>query len=814
MKNLMKEKVWLLWKHEAKGDGNRTKVPYSITGYRTGTSNGHKGEWAAYDDAKAAFERRRDVYGGIGFVIPEGYFLLDLDHKDADDALVRQTRETLGTYMETSPSGNGYHLYGRCDLDKIPQETDDNGKRRLDSSYYQKNSALGMEIYIGGLTNRFATFTGNTVDCNRDYQIDDLPAFADAPVLQSGAVTPKDDVITECTEGLVALLDMFMRRQAGQAAIMDDGRNDRYNTTYEQRYTMLTDEDIPAIVAALENQKNGEKFKSLYYEGTIPSGLSHSDADAMLCSLVAFRAGPNPELIDAIFRRSAMYRDKWERKDYSSLTIRGAIKACGGKFHRSLMKMPPFVIPDEKGRNIVYPSLLAEFVRKNLKYISVREAERGKCSRYVYSNGCYRSCSDDMFKGYIKSYIMDYNPMILKMSHVEEAYKQLVTDLDYTEQAALNADEGIINFRNGLLDLSTMRMKPHDPAVYSTIQLPCEWKGAGMPTPEFDSYLDKLTNGDKDTQTILLEFMGAVLSNVPGYKMKKALFLYGSGDTGKSVLKRLTEKLLGEGNFTGIDLAQMEARFGTSATYGKRLAGASDMSFMTVSELKVFKKMTGGDALFAEFKGENSFEYTYRGFLWFCMNQLPLFGGDNGSWVFERIIPVCCRNVIPADKQDKELDDKLYAERDGIIFKAVTAFKEVIRRGYKFTETDSVRDSRKSYQVDNSTSLEFFTTCMMKRTKPIERDDPFTVTSIYKTYSMWYSNVYGKQYCKTKKEFYNEIAASLGMEYEDMVTKKAKGMLLVDYCPDPDAWEEYDLIGVGSDDPRKWFGIGTGSTAA
>ena len=77
--------------------------------------------------------------------------------------------------------------------------------------------------------------------------------------------------------------------------------------------------------------------------------------------------------------------------------------------------------------------------------------------------------------------------------------------------------------------------------------------------------------------------------------MKKALFLVGDGDTGKSQLKSLVERLLGKGNFIGIDLKEIEARFGTGAIYGTRLAGSSDMSFLSVDELKTFKKITGGD---------------------------------------------------------------------------------------------------------------------------------------------------------------------------------------------------------------------------
>jgi putative DNA primase/helicase len=61
--------------------------------------------------------------------------------------------------------------------------------------------------------------------------------------------------------------------------------------------------------------------------------------------------------------------------------------------------------------------------------------------------------------------------------------------------------------------------------------------------------------------------------------------------------------------------------FGTGAIYGTRLAGSSDMSFLSVDELKTFKKITGGDSLYAEFKGQQAFEFTYNGLLWFCMNR-------------------------------------------------------------------------------------------------------------------------------------------------------------------------------------------------
>lgn len=756
MQDLKKQNVWVCWKYVSKG-GRMTKMPFSITGRATGTSPDHDKEWSGFTEAAAALKKPELGFDGIGFVMPEGYFLLDVDHKADDDPIMKELIALFPTYLERSPSGNGYHFYGQADLSRIPQSWDAEQQRyRLDGRYYTKNSGLGLELYIGGLTNRFAAFTGNTEG--------------------------RPEQITDCTDAVLTFLEKFMKRQE-QIEIVAEA---------DDRYLRLSEEDIPEIIVSLRSQKNAEKFKSLFDDGIIPDGLSQSEADASLCAMIAFRTGPNPPLIDAIFRESALYRDKWDRADYARATIAAGIRACKGIFHHSLKKRPPFVLNDGK-KDYVSATLLADYVRGHLDYKFVREAERNSYQKYVYRDGVYQIYSDDMFKGEIKAFVIDYDPMLLKMSVIDEAYKQLVTDLDYVLQTEMNADESLINFQNGLLDIQSLTIRPHSPDVLSSIKIPCDWTGKELPTPVFDAYLTTLTNGDQETQSLLLEFMGACLSNVPGHRMKKSLFMYGPGDTGKSQLKRLTERLLGPGNYTGIDLQQMESRFGTSAIYGKRLAGTSDMSYMTVSELKTFKLATGGDSMFIEFKGQDSFQFEYRGMLWFCMNNLPKFGGDDGQWVFERILPIHCPNVLAPEKQDHELLDKMYAERAGIVYKAVMAFREVIKRGYRFTEPESIATERREYKVENNTALEFFEDFLQKRQGPVKRDDPFTVTKVYDAYKSWYQQVYGDFYRKSKKKFFSAIADSLGVKYEDMTVTNAKGTVLRDYTPRPDAWAEYDL---------------------
>ena len=52
---------------------------------------------------------------------------------------------------------------------------------------------------------------------------------------------------------------------------------------------------------------------------------SESEADLALCSLLAFWTRGDPERIDALFRKSGLYREKWGREDYRTRTISEAI---------------------------------------------------------------------------------------------------------------------------------------------------------------------------------------------------------------------------------------------------------------------------------------------------------------------------------------------------------------------------------------------------------------------------------------------------------------------------------------------------------
>jgi len=438
IQELMVMKIWFLWRKEM--DGNRiNKIPFAAGGGATGTNEKYRHTWVTYDEALISLKKQSAA--GLGFVIPKGYFFLDIDHRPITDPFVQILLERFNSYTERSISGNGIHIYGKCDFEKLPTYVDKNGNPRLDKAYYMKNPNNHLELYVGGLTNRFAAYTGNVI---------------------------LNEPLKESTAAILLTLDKNMRKSK------------------KARYSQKRDGDRTYfdIVCNLRKQKNGDKFKKLYDDGDISGYSSHSEADAALCAMIAFRTGPDPAAIDDIFRNSALYREKWERDDYRESTINAGIDACHGIFHKSRMEHPYFIKFHEKtGEPYVSVPLLAKYVREHLCYVLVRDNGKQGLLKYVYENGCYRFYADNMLMGIIKQYIVDYDEELVRMGIVSETLQHITTDLNYVSQEELNADEDLINFRNGLLRITADNaiLLPHSPDILSTIQIPCNWSGRETP---------------------------------------------------------------------------------------------------------------------------------------------------------------------------------------------------------------------------------------------------------------------------------------------------------------------------------------------
>lgn len=435
--------------------------------------------------------------------------------------------------------------------------------------------------------------------------------------------------------------------------------------------------------------------------------------------------------------------------------------------------------------------LLAVHIIKSGKYIFVKD------TIYLYDDlGLYKLVCNDVFRGYIMSFVNALDCSFAITSGIDGAVRDVKSDDSHRidDLKLFNADRNIINFQNGILHLDTMELTPHSPDILSTIQIPCNWntEGKNPACPVFDGYLKDLSNGDNEIIRFLWQYIGVTISNIPGYITKKALFLYGAGNTGKSQFLELLSRLVGKNNFASIELRRLEEKFGTFCILHKRLVGSPDMSFAKIVEMKIFKNLTGGDDIDFEQKGKDPITDKYKGMLLFCCNDLPRFGGDKGDNVYERMIIIPCNNIIPLEKRDNGLIDKMYAEREAIVNKAVQFLKEFIANDFKFDIPSVCENETRKYKLDNDNVMQFLDECTILRQAQYKSyQDNCTAFNMYTAYKRWIIEN-GEQYQAPKSEFINTACRFYGFANKDDIKHKYNGKRFYKFTLKPNF---YSLIG-------------------
>jgi primase-polymerase (primpol)-like protein len=100
---------------------------------------------------------------------------------------------------------------------------------------------------------------------------------------------------------------------------LHDGNGNSHHVT---RPIGLNDAEL---IERAVHAKNGAKFERLW-KGDIADYPTHSHADMAFCCRLAYWTGNDAGRIDALFRQSGLYREKWEREDYRERTIARAIE--------------------------------------------------------------------------------------------------------------------------------------------------------------------------------------------------------------------------------------------------------------------------------------------------------------------------------------------------------------------------------------------------------------------------------------------------------------------------------------------------------
>jgi putative DNA primase/helicase len=247
-----------------------------------------------------------------------------------------------------------------------------------------------------------------------------------------------------------------------------------------------------------------------------------------------------------------------------------------------------------------------------------------------------------------------------------------------------------LNLKNGLLDILTRELRPHSPEFLSTVQLPVSYSEDArcLQTERFIN-----STYPKDATKVAWQIRAWLM--LPDTSIQKSILALGEGSNGKSTELRAQSAFIGAGNIANLSLQSMEGnRFAVSRLGGKLANICPDLPSAHLADTGIFKAVTGGDPITAEYKYGEPFSITPFARLVFSANQAPK-SNDATHAFFRRWLVIPFNNTFEGVKAvSSEVLDALLSspeELSGVLNKALDALPEL--RKNSFDESTSMKEA-------------------------------------------------------------------------------------------------------------------------
>lgn len=742
---------WVGWKYmQRPGEDHKRKVPINAMDGQPAKSNDPT-TWCDFDTA--CLGKERFGLDGIGFMFSgDGIFGIDIDHcydpetQELDPAAA-EIIETVQSYTELSPSGTGIHILCKGVLPE--------GRKRRGA----------VEMYS---TLRYFTVTGN----------------------QFGLEYPFSD----CTERVAVMHRKYLGEEenaagAQKAALpMPTGRGTN------------ADMSVDAILRRMFDSKHGQKLQDLYNGSWERYGIgdgSQSSADQAFCNTLAFWCRCDAARMDAIFRRSGLYRQKWDKrrgaKTYGQITIDRAIKDCRDIWEpQERVQHPvPAVPPPPQNTSNDVPAIENATVgetgqRRYYTYddtgnaLRFRDANAGLI-HYNHVDGCWiywdgvRWASDE--NGEIKrradKMLADMAKDLKEMQDdpAYNAYKKhlsrsrshrgkegFIAEARHLEGVPVLPSEmdragNAFNVRNCLISLKTGKTAEHDKKYMISKLAPVTYD-ENAKCPRWDRFIEEITCGDKSLQLYLQRMIGYCMT---AYTKEQCMFfLYGNGSNGKSVFVDTIAYMLGEyAASCQPETVMMRDRNNTARGDLARLKGArmvvtSEPNDGCRLDEGIVKQMTGGteNKLTARFLYGREFEFSPEFKIVMSTNYKPVIKGtDNGIWRRVRLIPFTAE--FTKENRDPQLTEKLRRELPGILNWAIAGAVGWCKEG--LPPCAIIDEAGQEYRSEMDRVQQFLDDCTTR-----SESSSTQASTLYKCYKAWCSEQ-GDRFPVGSTKFFMEL---------------------------------------------------------
>ena len=281
----------------------------------------------------------------------------------------------------------------------------------------------------------------------------------------------------------------------------------------------------------------------------------------------------------------------------------------------------------------------------------------------------------------------------------------------------LDANPWLLNCRNGIVDLRTGELMPHDRDAMCTKLAPVDYDPAAR-SDAWDAFLRSALDGDTPDGAEVIEYVRrAVGYSLTGDTSEEVLFfVYGPGGSGKSTFLEAVRATLGDYATTArFDMFVKRVGDAPSANPDEaRLRGSRFVASIETDEGKrlsegTIKRLTGGDVISARELYSRAFDFKPAFKLWLAANDAPRVN-DQDDALFRRmrriVFPHGRTGEGTRDKSIKAMLTNASVTGPAILAWAVQGCLAWQRDGLKTPA--AVIASTNAYRTENDPLAEFF----------------------------------------------------------------------------------------------------------
>ena len=323
---------------------------------------------------------------------------------------------------------------------------------------------------------------------------------------------------------------------------------------------------------------------------------------------------------------------------------------------------------------------------------------------HIYQDGIY---TGDILE--IESQMIKLIPNLRKTQRKEVLeYLKLIC-----ENHKFIKNPNFIAFKNGVLDLMDMGggLKEYSPEMYLTNKFNWDYDSESY-CELTDKTLDKMCCGDSEIRAVLEECIGSCMYSSNQLGGGKAFILTGAdGSNGKSTFLDVLRHLVGDDNCCSMDLSELTDRFSPVMLYNKTCNIGDDIADDYISNTAIFKKIVTGNAISAEYKGLDKFNFIPFCKLLFSANNIPRLGKGKDTNALKRrlvIIPFNAKFSPKDPDYDPFIKYKLMSEESikYLIKIGIEGLMRVLSNN-AYTECVKVEKELNEFELENNPLLLF-----------------------------------------------------------------------------------------------------------